>query len=79
MHLPQSFFSFPRSFFFVKHPKYQGREFNHGHCLRQNFFLATALKCVESLREIWSSVLLLAQIEWFLLTEKVNEKTRKVF
>ena len=36
------FFVFSVSFF-VKHPKYLGREFNHGHCLSHNFFLAMAL------------------------------------
>ena len=31
-----------------KHLKYLGREFNHGHCLSHNFFLATALFMTSS-------------------------------
>jgi len=87
-HLPQSLFSFSQSFVLIKHHKYLGREFNHGHCLTHNFnhghclshvfFLATALvfPCLRGLFFIRSRLLclLLYIVIFFRVSWRLMEK-----
>ena len=57
------------SYFYQKHPKYLGREFNHGHCLSHNSFLGHCLS-----HDWFLATALTAQFIYGLLTESRGKR-----